>query len=205
MADLLQHGLLKGSFVPPRAIQDLRELTRYRVELTQAQNRVANRIQKLLEQANIKLASVASNALGASGPQILNALVRGEQDPERRAQLARRRLRNKIPELRLALEGKVTGHHRFLLRAFLDEWEVLERRITRIEEEIERQLGPFEGAVTLCQTIPGVERVTAANLSRRSGKHGAISPGLSFDFMGRLVSGQSRERWQTTLWPDAGG
>lgn len=209
IADLLQHGLLQGSFVPPTAIQDLRDLTRYRVELTQAQNRVANRIQKLLEQANIKLASVASNALGASGRQILNALVRGEQDPERLAQLAQRRLRNKIPELRLALEGKVTDHHRFLLREFLDEWEVLERRITRIEEEIERQLGPFEWAVTLCQTMPGVERVTAANLVAEIGVNMEQFPSASHltswaglcpgnhESAGKRLSGRMRDgnRW----------
>jgi transposase len=143
--------------------------------------------------------------LGASGRQILNALVRGEQDAGELAELAQRRLRSKIPELRLALEGKVREHHRFLLREFLDEWEVLERRITRIEEEIERQLGPFEWAVALCQTMPGMERVTAANLvAEIGGQHGAVPLGLPPDFLGRLVSGQSRERRQTNLREDPG-
>ena len=209
IADLLQHGLLQGSFVPPTPIQDLRDLTRYRVELAQAQNRVANRIQKLLEQANIKLASVASNALGASGRQMLEALVRGEQDPERLAELAQRRLRSKIPELRLALEGKVRDHHRFLLREFLDEWEALGRRITRVEEEIERQLGPFEWAVNLCQTMPGVDWVTAANLVAEIGvnmeqfpsaSHLASWAGLcpgNHESAGKRISGKTREgnRW----------
>ncbi len=95
IADLLQHGLLKGSFVPPTPIQDLRDLTRYRAELRQSQNRVANRIQKFLEQANLKLSSVASNALGVSGRQMLEAIVAGQQDPEQLAKLARGRLKNK--------------------------------------------------------------------------------------------------------------
>ena len=90
IAELLQHGLVRGSFVPPTEIQDLRDLTRYRVELTQAQNRVANRIQKLLEQANIKLSSVASNALGVSGRRMIEAIIAGEEDAERLANLAQR-------------------------------------------------------------------------------------------------------------------
>lgn len=209
IADLLQHGLLQGSFVPPTPIQDLRDLTRYRAELTQAQNRVANRIQKLLEQANIKLASVASNALGVSGRQILEALVQGEQDPEKLAQRAQRRLRSKIPQLCLALEGKVRDHHRFLLREYLDEWEAIGQRIARVEEEMERQLGPFEWAVTLCQTMPGVEWVTAANLVAEIGvnmeqfptaSHLASWAGLcpgNHESAGKRISGKMREgnRW----------
>jgi transposase len=106
IAELLQHGLLRGSFVPPTEIQDLRDLTRYRVELTQAQNRVANRIQKLLEQANIKLSSVASDALGVSGQQMIEAIISGEENPAQLAQLARGKLKSKIPQLERALEGR---------------------------------------------------------------------------------------------------
>lgn len=164
IADLLQHGLLKGSFVPPTPIQDLRDLTRYRAELRQSQNRVANRIQKFLEQANLKLSSVASNALGVSGRRILEAIIAGQDDPEQLAQLARGKLKNKIPELEQALQGQVREHHRFLLAEFLDEWEALGKKILRLEAEIDRQIRPFESAVTLLQTIPGVERVTACNL-----------------------------------------
>jgi transposase len=164
IADLLQHGLLRGSFVPPTEIQDLRDLTRYRVELRQAQNRVGNRIQKLLEQANIKLGSVASEVLGLSGRQMIAAMIEGEDSPERLAELARRRLRAKIPELRLALDGRVRDHHRFLLKEFLDEWTALGERLRRIEEEIDRRIAPFEDAVTLWQSIPGMDRVTACTL-----------------------------------------
>src|SRR6058998_2859656 len=119
IADLLQHGLLRGSFVPPRPTRELRDLTRYRVSLAQEINRIANRIQKVLEDANIKLASVATNALGASGRAMLEALIHGEQDSQQLAEMSRGLLRNKIPELRQALEGRVTAHHRFLLRELL--------------------------------------------------------------------------------------
>jgi hypothetical protein len=100
----LQHGLLQSSFVPPTDIQDLRDLTRYRVELTQAQSRVANRIQKVLEQANIKLSSVASDTLGVSGQLMIEAIIDGEDNPEHLADLAKRRLRQRIPDLQLALQ-----------------------------------------------------------------------------------------------------
>jgi transposase len=153
IADLLQHGLLKGSFVPPTPIQDLRDLTRYRVELRQSQSRVANRIQKLLEQANLKLSSVASNTLGISGRQMLEAIITGQDSPEQLAQLARGKLKNKIPQLVQALEGRVRAHHRFLLAEFLGEWDWFEQRIVRLEEEIDKQIHPFEQAMALWQTI----------------------------------------------------
>lgn len=137
IADLLQHGLLRGSFVPPRDIQDLRDLTGYRAELTQARNKVDNRIQKLLEQCNIKLSSVASDTLGLSGQLMLEALIRGEDDPVQLAELAQRKLRGKIPQLRLALAGKIRDHDRFLLKEYLEEWKTLGERIKRVEQEIE--------------------------------------------------------------------
>jgi transposase len=209
IADLLQHGLLQGSFVPPTPIQDLRDLTRYRAELTQSQNRVTNRIHKLLEQANIKLGSVVSDALGVSGRQMMRALIEGEEDPQQLAELAQRRLRSKIPELRLALQGKVRDHHRFLLGEFLDEWEDIGQRIARIEEEIERSLTPFDEAVALCQTIPGVDWLTAANLVAEIGvnmeqfpsaSHLASWAGLcpgNHESAGKRMSGKMREgnRW----------
>jgi transposase len=164
IADLLQHGLLKGSFVPPTPIQDLRDLTRYRAELRQAQTRVANRIQKFLEQANLKLASVASDVLGVSGRQMLEAIIGGQESPQRLAELARGRLRSKIPELSRALDGRVRDHHRFMLAEYLDEWETLGQRITRMEEEIDKRMVPFEPAVTLWKSIPGVDQVTACSL-----------------------------------------
>lgn len=176
IAELLQHGLLRGSFVPPAEIQDMRDLTRYRTELVQAQNAVDNRIQKLLEQCNIKLSSVASDTLGLSGRLMIEAMIGGEEDPEQLADLAQRALRKKIPELRLALAGRVRDHHRFLLQEFLDEWKALGKRIGRIEEEIDKRLVPFEAAVHLWESIPGVDHVSACNLVAEIGVNMAQFP-----------------------------
>src|SRR5207302_7733701 len=115
IAHLLACGLLRGSFVPPRPVRELRDLTRHRAQLTAEHTRAANRIHKLLEDANIKLGAVAADVLGKSGRAMLQALLRGEQDPAKLAELARGRLRKKIPELKRALEGHCTEHHRFLL------------------------------------------------------------------------------------------
>src|SRR5256884_2166011 len=123
IADLLQHGLLRRSFVPPTAIRELRDLTRYRVSLVQECNRLANRIQKVLEDANIKLASVATDALGASGRAMLKAMIEGEGDAKKLAEMSRGLLRNKIPELQGALEGRMKSHHRFLLKELMEHLE----------------------------------------------------------------------------------
>lgn len=128
IADLLQHGLLRGSFVPPQDVQDLRDLTRYWAQLTQERTTVANRIQKLLEQANIKLGSVASDVMGVSGQHMLRAMIEGEANPNRLANIARKRLRSKIPELRLALQGKLREHHRDMLRRLMKHWSFLGMR-----------------------------------------------------------------------------
>jgi len=205
IADLLQHGLLKGSFVPPTAIQDLRDLTRYRAELRQSQNRVANRIQKLLEQANLKLSSVVSNTLGVSGRLMLEAIIAGGEDPEKLAQLARGRLKGKIPQLQQALQGRVREHHRFLLAEYLDEWDALEARIGRVESEIDAHILPFESAVTLWQTLPGIDRVTACSLVAEIGvdmnqfptaQHlaswAALCPG-NHESAGKRKSGKTRD------------
>lgn len=164
IADLLQHGLLHPSFVPPTPIRELRDLTRYRASLAQEINRIANRIQKVLEDANIKLASVATNTLGVSGRTMLEAIVKGEQDNQRLAEMSRGLLRNKIPELQQALQGRVTAHHRFLLRELLDHFYFVESKMRRIEQEIEERLGPFQSEVARLCTIPGVDRVTAWGL-----------------------------------------
>jgi transposase len=209
LADLLQHGLVRSSFVPSTELQDLRDLTRYRIELTQAQNRVANRIQKVLEQANIKLSSVASDTLGVSGQQMIEAIIGGEQNPQRLADLARKRLRQRIPELQEALTGRVRPHHRFMLKEHFSEWKALNERIQRVEEEIENQILPFEFAVTLWQSIPGINRVTAWSLVAEIGvdmnkfptaQHLAswagICPGHN-ESAGKRMSGKMRDgnRW----------
>lgn len=161
IAHLLACGLLKASFVPPAPIRELRDLTRQRTQLIGEHTAAANRVQKVLEDANIKLAGVASDVLGKSGRDMLAALIAGQTDPEQLAELARGRLREKLPELRRALRGRVTAHHRFLLRLHLDHLTHLEELIGRLSEHIEAALVPFGEVVARLQTIPGVSQRTA--------------------------------------------
>jgi transposase len=165
IAQLLQHGLLRASFVPCTPQRQLRELTRQRRQLVGAKASVANRIQKVLEDANLKLGSVASDVLGVSGRDMLRAIVEGRQQPELLAELARGKLRNKIPRLRLALHGHVTEHHRFLLRLFLDELTQLEGLIDRLTARIQEVLPPpFAEATRRLATIPGIDVRAAENI-----------------------------------------
>jgi transposase len=158
IAQLLQCGLLKASFIPPQPIRELRELTRQRTQLIGERSAVVNRIQKVLEDANIKLGSVASEVLGVSGRAMLEAMIAGEQDPVKLADLARKRLRAKIPELQLALRGRVTDHHRFLLRLFLEQVDHLENLMGQLSSRIEMVMASVEEAATRLDTIPGVDR-----------------------------------------------
>jgi transposase len=161
LAELLQHGLLQGSFVPPRPIRELRDLTRYRVVLCQECNRIANRIQKVLEDANLKLASVASDALGVSGRAMLDAIRAGETDAAALAQNAKGLLRRKMPLLELALDGRVSDHHRFLLNLLMEHLRFVERKILDLEQEIADRLKPVADVVARLCTIPGIDRVSA--------------------------------------------
>lgn len=140
LADLLRHGLLRASFIPPPEIRELRELTRYRESLVRERTAVANRIQKVIESGNIKLGQVASDALGASGRQMLWALARGETDPVKLAALAQRQLKEKIPQLERALQGRLTTNQRFVLRELLGRWEELAAADRRVTKEIDRYL-----------------------------------------------------------------
>jgi transposase len=164
IANLLRHGLLQASFVPPEPIRQLRDLCRSRTKLVQQKAAVANRIQKVLEDANLKLASVATDVLGASGRQILKQIIQGPADPQELAGLARGKLRHKREQLEVALVGRVTDHHRFLLKQYLAQVEFLEGQIAVFEAEIQRQMPPFEEAVRLWRTIPGIDEVAAWNL-----------------------------------------
>jgi transposase len=164
IADLLQHGLLRGSFVPSPPIRQLRDLTRLRTSLRQDHTTVANRMQKILEDANIKLASVASDWLGVSGRAILAQLLAGEEDATKLADLSRRRLRAKLPQMQLALQGHMTDHHRWMLRVLWEQLEFLEAQIAKLDAQIHEQVRPYEDAIALCTTIPGIEAVAAANL-----------------------------------------
>jgi transposase len=162
IADLLCHGLLRSSFVPPKPIRELRDLTRYRRKLVESQAAERNRLLKLLESANIKLASVASDVFGASGRLMLQALAKGIASPQEMAELAKKKLRNKIPELQLALEGKVEEHHRFLLQLQLDRLKAVEEDLVKLEQRIQQKLEPYAAQLALLDEIPGVDWTLAA-------------------------------------------
>jgi transposase len=156
IADLLRHGLLRASYVPDRPQRELRELTRYRTSLVRERTAQANRLQKTLEGANIKLASVATDILGTSGREMLQALVAGATDAAALAHLAKGRLREKIPDLERALTGQVTPHQRFMVAEHLAHIDFLEASIERVNEEIAERLQPSAEAVARLDTIPGI-------------------------------------------------
>jgi transposase len=158
IATLLQHGLLRGSFIPPKEIRELRDLTRYRSTLVQQRAAECNRIQKLLENGNIKLASVATDVLGKSGQAMLQALVAGQDNPEVLADLARGRLRAKIPALIEALQGLLSDSQRWLLGEQLRRIADLDEAIARLDGKIAELTRPFEGALQMLDQVPGVNR-----------------------------------------------
>jgi transposase len=162
LADLLCHGLLRSSFVPPKPIRELRDLTRYRRKLVESQTAERNRLLKLLEMANIKLASVACDVFGVSGQLMLKALLDGKATPQQMAQLAKGRLRNRISDLEPALEGKLEPHHRFLLKLQLDRLKAAEEDLSTLERHIREKLQPYAAQLTLLQEIPGVDWTLAA-------------------------------------------
>jgi transposase len=161
IAELLRYGLLKASFVPPKGQRELRELTRFRSTFVKERANLINRVQKVLESANIKLASVLTDIDGVSGRDMLQALIEGAATPEAMAQLARGRLKAKREALELALEGRVRPHHRFILQELLSQIESLDATITKFDEQIQEYCRPFEVMVERLDTIPGVARETA--------------------------------------------
>ena len=166
IAHLLSCGLLKSSFVPCREQRDLRDLTRQRAQLHSEHTRCVNRIHKVLQDANIKLSSVATDVMGISGRDMLAALIAGESDAEAMAELARGKLRAKIPELKRALHGHVTAHHRFLLNQLLDHLAHLEEQLSVFSERIAELLRPFvdESLSEVLDAVPGVNRETIENV-----------------------------------------
>jgi transposase len=156
IADLLRHGLLKASFIPPLGQRELRELTRYRSTFVRERATLVNRVQKVLESANIKLASVATDVLGVSGRAMLEAILQGHSSPTEMAELAQKRMRQKRDLLAKALEGRVKPHHRFVLTELLCQIDSLDETIERFNKQIEEYCRPFEEAVVLLDTIPGV-------------------------------------------------
>jgi transposase len=161
IAQLLQYGLLKGSFIPKRPQRELRDLTRHRTQLVEEKTRTVNRIHKVLEDANIKLAWVATDILGVSGRAMLERLMGGEQDPVKLADFAQGQLRGKIPELEKALEGHVTEHHQFMLRLLWKQLAQEEELIAELDTKIEEQTRPFADKIEDLGAVPGVNRRAA--------------------------------------------
>ena len=162
IGELLCHGLLRSSFVPPKPIRELRDLMRYRRKLVESQAAERNRLLKVLETANIKLASVATDVFGMSGRLMLRALIAGKATPQEMAELAKGLLRKKIPELELALEGKLEQHHRFLLELQLQRLEAAEKDLAVLELHIRQKLEPYAAQLALLDEIPGVDWTLAA-------------------------------------------
>jgi len=164
LADLLRHGLFRPSFIPPPPIRVLRDLTRSRKNLVEHRTQEINRVHKVLETANIKLGSVASNVVGVSGRRMLEAIKQGESDPQVLAELAKGRLREKLPALPLALDGRVQAHHQLLIGELLDHLDSLERAIHRVEVNSAALVAKEEKALELLLTLPATGPVTAAAL-----------------------------------------
>ena len=204
LADLLRHGLVRPSFLPPKPIRVLRELTRYRATLVQQRTQEINRLHKVLETGNVKLAAVASDVLGVSGRQMLAALIEGETDPTALAALARGTLRQKRAALLEALDSRLDPQHRVLLERLLAHIDFLNESLLQLQEEIERCLAPWEEAVALLDTIPGVGRTAAATIVAEIGaemrqfptaKHLASWAGVC---PGTKQSGEKRGRAKVT-------
>jgi transposase len=184
LADLLRHGLLQASFVPDRPQRELRELTRYRTSLVRERTAAANRLQKTLAGANIKLAAVATDVLGKSGREILAALVAGETDPAALAELAKGRLREKLPELERALAGRIESHQRLLIAQQLAHIDFLEASIDQVSAEVAERVRPAEEAIARLDAIPGIGRHIAEALVAEIGTD-----------MGRFPSARHLASW----------
>lgn len=169
IAQLVEHGLITPSFVPPPLIRELRDLTRYRKSVIEERTREVQRLEKLLEDAGIKLSSVASHTLGVSGRLMIEALIAGERDATVLANLAQARLRRKIPQLQEALLGRFGAHHAVLAREMLSRIDAADRTDARVCEEIENRLASFREEIDLLMTIPGVGRRTAEVIIAETG------------------------------------
>jgi len=217
IADLLQHGLLRPSFIPPSWQRIVRELTRSRTSLTEERSRVIARLQKGLEDANIKLASVASDLMGKSAQQMLQALIEGELTPEAMAEFAQGRMRSKRELLVQALTGHFQAHHRFLLAEHLKHLTELQDAIARLSAEIAERLQPYEALLTRLETIPGVKRrlaeIIVAEIGTEmqrfpSAQHLASWAGMcpgNHESGGKRLSGKTRKgsQWLRTALVEA--
>jgi transposase len=161
LAEVLAHGLVRGGFVPDEQTQEMRTLLRTRKQLVHERSRHVQRLQKALEDANIKLDSVISDILGLSGRRMIEALIAGETDPNALAALAHRRIKASPAELEAALRGRVTRHHRFLLGLHLQQVDAIDAAIDQIDPEVDALVEPFRTAVQLLTTIPGIDELSA--------------------------------------------
>jgi len=169
LADLLAHGLVRGSFVPDAQTQEMRGLLRTRKQLVRERASHVQRMQKTLEDANIKLDSVITDIMGISGRAMVEALIVGETNPDRLAALADRRIRAPAEELREALRGRVTKHHRFLLRLHLQQIDTLTAAVAEIDQEVDANVEPFRAAITILITMPGVSDLSARTIMAEIG------------------------------------
>ncbi|GGN81170.1 IS110 family transposase [Streptomyces albiflavescens] len=169
LAQLGAHGLVRASFVPEQPVRELRDLTRTRTQMTRERGQIAQRLEKLLEDTGIKLAAVAADIMGVSGRAMLEALINGERDPQVLAELAKRRLRNKIPELTEALTGRFREHHAFLARLYLDQYDQLSGMIGQLDGRIEAAMAPFRPVLNLLDTIPGINQAVAEVIVAETG------------------------------------
>jgi len=203
IAQLLQCGLLQGSFIPPRPQRELRDLTRHRTQLVEEKTRTINRIQKVLEDANIKLASVATDVMGVSGRAMIQRLMEGETDPHKLADLAQRQLRGKIPELEKALEGELTDHHRFLLKLLWKELAQQEELLAELDTKIEERTRPFAAEIDCLDAIPGVDRRVAQVLLAEVGADMKPFPsdGHLSSWAGMCPGSECRKADQKTHYP----
>lgn len=170
LADLVAHGLIRGSFVPDEQTQELRNLLRTRKQLVRQRSSHIQRLQKTLEDANIKLDSVISDVMGLSGRTMIEALIAGENDPDRLAELAHRRIRTPPEALREALRGRVSKHHRFLLRLHLQQIDAIDGAITEIDREVDSNVEPFRTPIQLLTTIPGISELSARTILAEIGR-----------------------------------
>lgn len=200
IAEYLQHGLLRASFVPPRPIRQLRDLTRMRVQLQHDRNRIINRTARLLETANVKLGSVASNIVGKSGGAMLEPMAAGVSQPERLAELACGSSQEKKAQLALALEGRFQDHFRWLLRGLLQELTRLDAQIREVEQRLENQMHEHADLIERLCTMPGVNRVNGLGSHLRAGReYGAVCRCRARRQLGGLMSWQQRKLQQAPV------
>jgi len=205
LAQLLECGLLRPSFVPPPPIRELRDLTRYRVQQVRDRSQEVNRLCKVLEDAGLKLTTVITDVMGKSGRAMLQALVDGTTDPAVLAELARGKLRKKLPELRRALQGRFRSHHAFLIEQIFAKIDFLDEVLERLTTEIDQRLVPFEPMLTRLDTSPGIDRIGAISIVAETGgdmtrfltaghlcSWGAMCPGQN-ESAGKRRSGKTRK------------